>query len=58
MGFFGVVKDLVLLPVDIVLDVTGITPVSRIVSDADTETPFGTVDRLESLSENLEETRD
>jgi hypothetical protein len=58
MGLFGFIKDVVLLPVDIALDVTGITPITKILNDDDSETPFGTVDRLKSLGKNLDETRD
>lgn len=58
MSIFGVVKDLVLLPVDVALDVTGITPASRVIRDTDDDTPFGTFDRLASLGRNLENTLD
>jgi len=58
MGILGFIKDVVLLPVDIALDVTGVTPGSRIVNGSDSETPFGTIDRLESIIKNIEETYD
>jgi hypothetical protein len=59
MGILGFIKDVVLLPVDIALDVTGITPMSKILSDDNSgETPFGTEGRLKSLVKNLEETKD
>ena len=58
MGLFGFIKDIVLLPVDVVLDVTMVTPIGRIVSDSNKETPFGTIDRLGSLVKNLDETKD
>ncbi len=57
MGLFGFIKDVVLLPVDIALDVTLITPGSRIVNDSKHDQPFGTFDRLGSMVKNLEETR-
>lgn len=57
MGLFGFVKDVVLLPVDIALDVTMITPSVRIMNDSDHETPFGTFDRLNSMVKNLDETK-
>ena len=57
MGLFGFVKDVVLLPVDIALDVTMITPSARIMNDTDHETPFGTFDRLNSMVKNLDETK-
>lgn len=46
MGIFGLVKDVILLPVDVALDATLITPASRIVSESSKDTPFGTIDRL------------
>ena len=58
MGIFGLVKDIVLLPVDVALDITCITPAARVVSDCNHDTPFGTVDRLESLARNLDDTLD
>lgn len=59
MGLFGFVKDVVLLPVDVVLDVSGITPITKVLSDDFSgETPFGTETRLKSLVRNLEETKD
>ena len=57
MGLFGFVKDVILLPVDIALDVTMITPSARIMNDSDHETPFGTFDRLNSMVKNLDETK-
>ena len=59
MGLFGLIKDIALLPVDVALDVTGITPISKVLSDEMSgETPFGTEGRLKSLAKNLEETKD
>ena len=59
MGLFGFIKDVVLLPVDIALDVTGITPITKVMTDDYRgETPFGTETRLKSLIKNLEETKD
>ena len=59
MGIFGFIKDVVLLPVDIALDVTMITPAVKIMTDDYSgETPFGTEGRLKSMIRNLEETKD
>ena len=59
MGIFGFIKDVVMLPVDIALDVTGITPVTKMMNDdLSGETPFGTEGRLKSMAKNLEETKD
>ena len=58
MGLFGFVKDVVLLPVDIVMDITMITPTGRIMSDSNHETPFGTFDRIESMVKNFDDTKD
>ena len=59
MSLFGFVKDLVLLPVDVALDVSGITPITKVLSDDFSgETPFGTETRLKSLFKNLEGTKD
>jgi hypothetical protein len=56
MGLFGFIKDVVLLPVDVVLDVTCITPATRIMNDSNHDTPLGTIDRLRSLGKNLDDT--
>ena len=56
MSLFGFVKDVILLPVEVALDVTMITPGHRIVNDTNHEQPFGTFDRLGSMAKNLEET--
>jgi hypothetical protein len=59
MSLFGFVKDVVLLPVDVALDVSCITPISKVLSgDFSGETPFGTETRLKSLFKNLEGTKD
>lgn len=57
MSLIGFVKDIVLLPIDIAMDVTMITPVTRSMNDCEKETPFGTIDRLKSMVDELEETR-
>lgn len=49
------IKDIVLMPIDIVLDCTMITPAIKIINDEDTDTPFGTIDRIESIMENINE---
>jgi len=58
MGLLGFIKDVALLPIDIAMDVTMITPTARIMSDSNKDTPFGTFDRLESMVKNLDETKD
>jgi len=59
MSILGFIKDVAMLPVDIALDVTMITPIAKIISEDDSgETPFGTEGRLKSLIKNLEETKD
>lgn len=56
MSLFGFVKDVVMLPVDAALDVTGVTPMARIASDSRHDQPFGTLDRLESIVKNVDDT--
>lgn len=57
MSLFGFIKDVALLPVEVVLDVTMITPTKRMLDDADDhKQPFGTVSRLGSIVDNLDET--
>lgn len=56
MALLGFIKDVILLPLDVALDVTLITPGSRIVNGTG-ETPFGTFDRLESMVKNMDGTR-
>lgn len=56
MGLFGLIKDVALLPVDIGLDITGVTPVGRILSDSQKDSPFGTLDRIASIAKNIDET--
>jgi hypothetical protein len=59
MSILGLIKDVVLLPVDLALDLTMITPTIKIMTEDDSgETPFGTEGRLKSLGKNLEETKD
>lgn len=57
MSILGFIKDVVLLPVDLVLDVTTITPMVRSMNDDETDSPFGTIDRLRSMVNNLDQTR-
>jgi hypothetical protein len=58
MGVLGFLKDVALLPIDIALDLTIITPTIRALDDDGSDTPFGTVDRLRSMVKNLDQTRD
>lgn len=55
MGFWGLITNIAVLPLDIALDVTCITPTVRVVNDSDKESPFGTIDRLEAIVKNLED---
>jgi hypothetical protein len=57
MSILGFIKDVVLLPIDIALDLTLITPMIRSVEDTNDDSPFGTVDRLRSMAHNLDGTR-
>jgi len=52
MGIFGAIKDLALLPVDLTLDVTGL---SLIAGD---EPKIRSAERLDSFVKNLDETLD
>jgi hypothetical protein len=44
--------------VDMILDATIITPMIRSMSDDESDNPFGTIDRLKSMTNNLKDTRD
>lgn len=55
MNLLKLIKDIALIPIDIVLDCAMITPVIKIINDEDTDTPFGTIDRIESIMENINE---
>lgn len=57
MSVLGLVKDIVLFPLDMALDATMITPMIRSMDDDEADTPFGTVDRLRSMVKNLEDDR-
>jgi hypothetical protein len=57
-GLLGFIKDVILLPVDIALDLTMITPMIRAVEDKPEDTPFGTVDRLRSMARNFDKTKE
>jgi len=58
MGILGFIKDIVLLPMDIALDVTCITPMVRAVEDTNDNSPFGTVDRIRSMVHNLDNAKE
>lgn len=58
MAIFGLIKDICLLPADVVLDVTGITPAGRILGQSSKDSPFGTIDRIVSIAKNIDETTD
>lgn len=55
MSVLGIVRDIVMLPIEIALDVTVINPVYRSMCDEEADTPFGTVDRMKSLGRNIGE---
>lgn len=59
MGLLKAIKDVVLLPVDIAKDVTGITLIQKVITDdMSDDTPFDSIKRLKSLKENWDETFD
>jgi hypothetical protein len=63
MGLLGFIKDVVLLPVDIVQDVTGIGVIKRVIrddlqKDMEEGLPFDTAKRLKSMGKNWEDTYD
>jgi hypothetical protein len=59
MGILGFVKDLVLLPINIVLDLTFIAPMIRsVTNDNDADSPFSTLDRIRSMVGNLASSRE
>ena len=53
MNIFGLIKDIALLPINIVLDSTFIVPMIRSVNDTDDDSPFSTVDRLKSIGDDI-----
>lgn len=53
MNIFGLVKDLILLPIDIILDSTFITPMIRSVNNIDDDSPFGSVDRIRKIGDDV-----
>jgi hypothetical protein len=57
MSILGFIKDVILLPIDIALDATLITPMVRSIEDDNSDSPFGTLDRLRSMAHNLDATR-
>lgn len=57
MGFFKALKDVALLPIDVVLDVTMITPTVKF-AKGDYDNALGTVERVKSIVKNIEETYD
>ena len=56
MGIFGFIKDVVLLPVEAALDVTGISAIEAIAKNKDQ--PFRTASRINSALNNLDDTLD
>ena len=54
MGFLGFVKDVSLLPIEVTLDLTGVSSVMALLQGK--EMPFRTLDRLKSIGENLDDT--
>ena len=57
MGVLGLIKDIVLLPFDVALDITCITPMIRSTDQIEKDSPFGTLDRLRSIVHKLEDTK-
>jgi hypothetical protein len=53
MDLFKLVKDIVILPIDIILDSTFITPMIRSVNNTSDDSPFGTVDRLRKIGDDI-----
>ena len=53
MNIFGLIKDIVLLPINIVLDSTFIVPMIRSVNNTDADSPFSTVDRIRSIGDDI-----
>ena len=53
MNLFKLVKDIVLLPFDIILDSTFITPMIRSVNNTDDDSPFGSVDRIRKIGDDV-----
>ena len=49
MSVKGIVRDIILLPIELALDAALINPVYRSMCDEESNTPFGTVDRIKSL---------
>ena len=58
MSIFGLIKDTIMLPVDVALDLTMVTPIVRSVNGTNHEQPFGTLSRLESIVKNVDDTLD
>lgn len=58
MSILGLIKDVAMLPIDLVIDVTCIVPMVRSVETTDHEQPFGTIDRIKSIVKNVEDTLD
>lgn len=54
MGFLGIVKDIIVLPLEATLDLTGVSAVMSIVQGK--EIQVRTFDSLKSFGENLDET--
>jgi hypothetical protein len=55
MGLFDLVTDIIKLPIDAALDLTGVTPIVRTVTDSNHDQPFGTLDRLTKIVKDLED---
>lgn len=51
MGIFGFIKDVVLLPVDLTMDITGLSTIA-----SDGNEPLRSGKRIESMGKNLDET--
>ncbi len=59
MGLLGFIKDVVLLPVDIAQDITGIGLLKRAVKDEPVnleDSGLDTIERLKSMKDNWDDT--
>lgn len=58
MGLLGFIKDVVLLPIDIAQDITGIGMIKRVVKDETNldDSGLDTVERIKSMGKNWDDT--
>lgn len=60
MGLFGFIKDVVLLPIDIAQDITGIGMIKRAVKDELNldDSGLDTIERIKNMGKNWDDTYD